>query len=105
MVKRMKHLKEDFSIYKETKGIIEIGSTSTQIAFAPSSNTNLPNEYSSEVSINGENYKIYATSYLCLGKEEYMRRYYAELVRVSLVESFSTPYSTICFDLIWTSFR
>ncbi|XP_066910667.1 ectonucleoside triphosphate diphosphohydrolase 3-like [Clytia hemisphaerica] len=66
---------------KESNGIIEIGSTSLQIAFAPASGTNLPAAYSSEVDINGGNYKIYATSYLCLGKEEFMRRYYAELVR------------------------
>ena len=72
--------------FQESKGIIEIGSTSTQIAFAPSSNTNLPKDYSSEVKINGKDYKIYATSYLCLGKEEFMRRYYAELVRVNTVK-------------------
>jgi len=54
-----------------------------QIAFVPASSANVPKDYSSEVNVNGEKYHIYATSYLCLGKEEFRRRYFAKLIEVS----------------------
>lgn len=61
-----------------------MGSTSLQIAFEPNPSDNpIPSNYSKEVSINGKAYNIYAHSYLCMGRNEFGRRYYAKLTAVS----------------------
>ncbi|XP_066936720.1 ectonucleoside triphosphate diphosphohydrolase 1-like [Clytia hemisphaerica] len=63
----------------DTSGLLEMGSTSLQVAFEPHSSNSIPSNYSEEVSLNGKSYKIYAHSYMCLGRDEFGRRYYAKL--------------------------
>lgn len=60
-----------------------MGSTSMQIAFEPSNQT-IPSSYSEEVILKNKKHLIYAQSYLCLGKSEFVRRYYAALTKVRL---------------------
>lgn len=75
---------------QESRGLLEVGSTSLQIAFEPSSSSNLiPSNYSEEVSINGKNYKIYVHSYLCMGRTEFGRRFYAKLAMDKFVNNSS----------------
>ena len=67
-----------------------MGSTSLQIAFEPhSSNKSIQANYSEEVTVNGQKFNIYAHSYMCMGRDEFGRRYYAKLAVVSIV---SLPY-------------
>ena len=71
---------------KESSGLLEMGSTSLQIAFEPRTSSNpIPSNYSEEVTVNGQKYNIYAHSYMCMGRDEFGRRYYAKLAVVSLI--------------------
>ena len=75
---------------QESRGLLEMGSTSLQIAFEPhSSNNSIPSNYSEEVTVNGKKYNIYAHSYMCMGRDEFGRRYYAKLAVVSIISYYT----------------
>lgn len=59
-----------------------MGGASTQITFTSSKAA----QHSSKLKLYGTKYQLYTHSYLCYGKKEAERRFYAQLVKVSTVK-------------------
>jgi Golgi nucleoside diphosphatase len=66
-----------------TMGALDMGGASTQITFFSSDHQRIPPEYKEDLQLYGKNYSVYTHSYLCYGINEAVRRYQAQLVKVS----------------------
>merc|ERR1712048_1421225 len=79
---------------KVTEGLLEMGSSSVQIAFVPDKSvTEMPSGSTEHVTLNKVTHKVYAHSYLCSGKNELIRRYYGKLLHDSNYTDVDDPCS------------
>lgn len=63
-------------------GALDMGGGSAEISFIPD-DKNIPDEYSSNLTLYGINYSLYTHSYLCYGFNEAQRRLLAHLIEAS----------------------
>lgn len=73
------YLNGNFNTSQETIGALDMGGASTQITFTSSKAA----QHSSKLKLYGTKYQLYTHSYLCYGKKEAERRFYAQLVKES----------------------
>nr|CDS34725.2 ectonucleoside triphosphate diphosphohydrolase [Hymenolepis microstoma] len=75
-----------------TVGSLDLGGASTQIAFVPASDQNVP--HISTQKLFGNGYRIYSFSYLCYGKSAAEKRIWAEII--SKQNDFTSPIENPC---------
>ncbi|XP_078589430.1 ectonucleoside triphosphate diphosphohydrolase 2-like isoform X1 [Branchiostoma floridae x Branchiostoma japonicum] len=68
------------SLSPTTYGALDMGGASTQITFVPPSGVTIPLEDATLLRIYGVDYHVYAHSFLCYGRVEVERRFFANLV-------------------------
>ncbi|KAI8486470.1 Ectonucleoside triphosphate diphosphohydrolase 3 [Branchiostoma belcheri] len=66
-----------------TYGALDMGGASTQITFVPPSDVTIPLEDATLLRLYGVDYHVYAHSFLCYGRVEAERRFFANLVVAS----------------------
>ncbi|CAH1245902.1 ENTPD3 [Branchiostoma lanceolatum] len=68
------------SLSPTTYGALDMGGASTQITFVPPSDVTIPLEDATLLRVYGVDYHVYAHSFLCYGRVEAERRFFANLV-------------------------
>ena len=82
-----------------TLGALDLGGASTQITFVPSTGTRIPTNFSLHFPLYGQSIEVYTHSFLCYGINEIIRRYKANLIKVSNCKVCQKYFSD--FILIW----
>lgn len=66
---------------KGTIGALDLGGASTQITFVTSEKEENPDD-AMNLTLYGQNYKLYTHSYLCYGQDQFLRKLLAYLITV-----------------------
>ncbi|CAF4924547.1 unnamed protein product [Rotaria sp. Silwood1] len=85
--KQLEHSSSQIEFDSDMVGVLDLGGASTQVTFTYKNDNNteqVPDEFTTNITLFDTVYSPYAHSYLCWGKNEALRRYRARLLNAAL---------------------